>query len=179
MITNRSEILSYHLPRWRELPELDLYMDQIISLIDKYLSIFAPEDPDDKLMTPTMINNYVKQRMVSAPVAKKYDRPKVAFFLILAMLKRVMSISELARLKGFVLETYTPQEAYDLFCQELESAIQYVFGDSSDGRATLPAASADNRDQHGAIRAASVAFANKFYVQTILSSQEPTDGNDK
>ena len=171
MIADKNQILTYHLPRWKELPELDLYMDQIISIIDKYLSIFAPED---KLMTPTMINNYVKQRMVSAPVAKKYDRSKVAFFLILALLKRVMSISELAQLKAYILTAYSFEQAYDTFCQEIETAIHYVFGDHNLESTPL---SPENPDQHSAIRAASVAFANKFYIQTLLSKTTEPDSN--
>lgn len=174
MIADKNQILTYHLPRWKELPELDLYMDQIISIIDKYLSIFAPEDPEDKLMTPTMINNYVKQRMVSAPVAKKYDRPKVAFFLILALLKRVMSISELAQLKDYILTAYSFDQAYDTFCEEIETAIQYVFGDHSVESAPL---SPENPDQHSAIRATSVAFANKFYIQALLTKTTEPDYN--
>ena len=166
MVTDTSAIMNYHFPRWQELPELDLYMDQIISIIDRYLSIFSPEDPEDKLMTPTMINNYVKQRMVSAPVSKKYDRPKVAFFLILALLKRVMSISELAELKRIVLEAYPAEEAYNLSCSELESAVHYVFGQETSAISPVP--QGERNKEHSAVRAAAVAFANKFYLQQLL-----------
>ena len=174
MITDNNQILTYHLPRWKELPELDLYMDQIISIIDKYLSIFSPEDPEDKLMTPTMINNYVKQRIVSAPVGKKYDRPKVAFFLILALLKRVMSISELAQLKEYILTAYSFDLAYDTFCDEIENAISYLFTGKDMDASPI---SLECPDQHSAIRAASVAFANKFYIQTLLSKKAEPETN--
>ncbi len=166
MVTDKSEIMNYHLPRWHELPELDLYMDQIISIIDKYLSIFRPEDPEDKLMTPAMINNYVKQRLVSPPAGKKYDRPKVAFFLVTALLKRVMSFSELAELKGMELEAYSPEEVYNLFCSELESAIHYVFGGGVNPISPVP--QGEHIKEHSAVRAAAVAFANKFYLQQLL-----------
>ena len=109
MTPDNDIILSYRLPRWNDLPELDLYMDQVISVIDKYLAPFAPASPDDRMITPTMINNYVKQKMIAAPVGKKYDRSKVAFLMIMALLKRVMSMSELAALKRFVLDMYTYQ----------------------------------------------------------------------
>ncbi len=164
MITDKDQILNYHLPRWNELPELDLYMDQVISIIDKYLAPFAPASPDERLITPTMINNYVKQHMVAAPSGKKYDRSKVAFFMIIALLKRVMSMSELASLKKFVIDPYTYQEAYDLFCSELETAIRAVFSG-----AKMPSEDAlSDSDEYNALRAIAVAFATKFYVQTIL-----------
>lgn len=176
MVTDKNTILSYHLPRWKELPELDLYMDQIICIIDRYLNIFAPEDPEDKLMTPTMINNYVKQRVVTPPVSKKYDRPKVAFFLILALLKRVMSISELAQLKKYVLDAYSQEEAYDIFCVEIEASISCVFGGKSNA---LPVVSDDKISHHSAIRAASMAFANKFYIQTLLCEKTDTESTSE
>ena len=46
------------LPSWESLPQLDLYMDQVIVLMERYLALFS--DGKDKLITPSMINNYVK-----------------------------------------------------------------------------------------------------------------------
>ncbi len=50
---------------WERLPELDLYMDQVITLMDKQLTPFTT-DGSDKLLTPSMINNYVKGRGAAA-----------------------------------------------------------------------------------------------------------------
>jgi len=52
----------YHLPTWDELPTIELYMDQVIILLSNYLGIFSAVSNDDKIITPTMINNYVKQK---------------------------------------------------------------------------------------------------------------------
>ena len=48
----------FHMPRWNDLPEIDLYMDQVISVTDKYLGALCTTD--DPILTPSMINNYVK-----------------------------------------------------------------------------------------------------------------------
>ena len=45
------------LPTWNELPDIEVYMDQVITLINKYIGGFAPDG--DTLLTPSMINNYV------------------------------------------------------------------------------------------------------------------------
>ena len=77
-----------HILRWQELPDFDLYMDQVIGLIEKSLS-FLKLDEDDKIVTSTMINNYVKAKLVSPPIKKKYSREHVAYFTVICFLKRV------------------------------------------------------------------------------------------
>ena len=63
---------SLHFPRWQELPEFELYMDQVIALAEKYLSVLTP---DHKVpITPSMINNYVKSGALPPPKNKKYNR---------------------------------------------------------------------------------------------------------
>ena len=49
-----SKIANHSLPKWNDLPELDLYMDQVIALMEKYLADIST--PDSKLITPSMIN---------------------------------------------------------------------------------------------------------------------------
>ncbi|MBQ1186610.1 MAG: DUF1836 domain-containing protein, partial [Clostridia bacterium] len=52
-------VKGFHLPRTSELPELDFYMDQVVSIMEKYLFLLSV-DQDSKFITPAMINNYVK-----------------------------------------------------------------------------------------------------------------------
>ena len=65
------------LPRWEELPDMDLYMDQVVTLLNEYLKPFHAKD-QEKMVTSTMINNYVKHGIVSPPVKKKYTKNHVA-----------------------------------------------------------------------------------------------------
>ena len=64
------------LPSWESLPQLDLYMDQVMVLMERYLALFS--DGKDKLITPSMINNYVKLGLIPPPVKKKYSREHLA-----------------------------------------------------------------------------------------------------
>ena len=57
---------------YKDLPDIDLYMDQVVTFLDKQLSIFQTSSLD-KQITSSMINNYVKGEVVSAPIAKKYN----------------------------------------------------------------------------------------------------------
>ena len=67
------EIISnFHLPRWNELPTIDLYIDQLVSLLEQYLSGYITNDneKDDKIITKTMINNYVKHNVLNLLLIK-------------------------------------------------------------------------------------------------------------
>lgn len=59
------QVMDYRLPRWKELPEFDIYMDQLITLVRKYLSVLFEEE--DAVITSSMINNYVKAGLIPKP----------------------------------------------------------------------------------------------------------------
>ena len=67
------DIMQYHCPRWNELPEIELYIDQVIYILESNLSIFNKHS-DTPLITSSMINNYVKQHILKPPTKKKYNR---------------------------------------------------------------------------------------------------------
>lgn len=62
----------FNMPRWDDLPEIDLYMDQVISVTDKLLSSLSVEDTP--ILTPSMINNYVKKQNNSSPCKEKIQQ---------------------------------------------------------------------------------------------------------
>ena len=70
-----------HIPRWNELPSLDLYMDQIVTYIDDSLAPLAGVTGTVPV-TKSMVNNYVKARIVSPPVNKKYPKVSVAMIIV-------------------------------------------------------------------------------------------------
>ena len=119
-------LLNYHLPRFNELPEIELYIDQVICVLQKNLSIFAKNE-DTPAITSSMINNYVKQDVMKAPVKKKYDRSHIAHLLVIYILKRSMSISEIKESIEIMEKKYSIEEAYNMFCEELEKALKYTF----------------------------------------------------
>lgn len=81
------------LPQWEELPDLELYMDQVLSLVGRYLPA-----GEDKGLTASMVNNYVKQKVLPPPVNKRYGRGHLAALLMLCTLKTVMPISAVQQL---------------------------------------------------------------------------------
>lgn len=88
---------------WNELPDINLYMDQVIGLLSEKLSFFAEDE--DKLLTKSMINNYVKSGLISHPEKKKYTKEQLAQLIVISMLKQVLSIPDLQLLLEGVSDT--------------------------------------------------------------------------
>ena len=162
------EILEFHCPRYNELPGLDLYMDQVLSVIEEVMKPFHPEE---KAMTSSMVNNYVKQKIVTPPVNKKY-RKHIAYLLVVCILKRIFSISDICRLITLQIETYPLEKAYDFFCEELERALKTAFlGENT--------AAVDVRDEAALLRSVALCFAQKVRVQKYLEYRALLDSEEE
>jgi len=83
----------FELPSWQELPNIYLYMDQVLTYIDKELEPCIVDDQDK--LTGSMINNYVKGGVIPSPNSKKYSRSHIAYLLAINSLKQVISISDI------------------------------------------------------------------------------------
>lgn len=116
------EIQARTLPRWDDLPDFDLYMDQVISLMERYLG--APANPADKGLTASMVNNYVKTGMVPAPKKKRYGRLQLACLIVICALKPVLPLSVIKGILGDNLGQDNAAELYDRFCERFEAAEQ-------------------------------------------------------
>lgn len=157
------EITKFHIPRWNELPNIDLYLDQLVCLLEQYLSnyIKSENEKDEKIITKTMINNYVKHNVMKAPINKKYNKEHIAYLFVICILKQVYSINDIAQLIKLAIKTTSASTAYDQFCNELEKAINVTF------------ARKEYEDKHYITKEAYIlrnvvqAFANKLYVKRV------------
>lgn len=153
------EIMEFHCPRYDELPGIDLYMDQVLSVIEDALRVFSL---GEKMLTSSMVNNYVKQKIVSPPVNKKYSRKHLAYLMVVCILKKVFSISEICRMITMQMESHPLETTYDLFCQAMEQALRTAFvGDPMDEMQ-------DKGQEAELLRSAVLSFAQKVRVQKYL-----------
>ena len=88
---------SYQLPRWELLPDLGLYMEQVVTLLKTYLS-YLPAEEADPVITPAAINNYVRKKIMPMPVKKKYYRSHIAYLVMICTLKQSLTIPTLSEL---------------------------------------------------------------------------------
>ena len=87
-----------------EIPDLDLYMDQVITLFENKLSNGKRFD-DDKLLTKTMINNYAKDKLLQPITNKKYSRENILLLILIYNLKQSLSISDIKTLLYEIKDT--------------------------------------------------------------------------
>ena len=100
---------AFHCPRWEELPDMDLYMDQVVTLLNEYLKPFHAKD-QEKMVTSTMINNYVKHGIVSPPVKKKYSREHILLLIFIYYYKGILSISDIQTVLKPVTDSFFGKE---------------------------------------------------------------------
>lgn len=79
----------------KDIPNIDLYMDQVTTFMDSVLSDYK-RYPDDKVLTKTMINNYAKAKIFPPPVKKKYTKNHLILLIIIYHLKTVLSIHDIS-----------------------------------------------------------------------------------
>ena len=80
-----------------DIPDIDLYMDQVTTFMETKLSSFK-RNHDDKVLTKTMINNYAKAKLFPPPIKKKYNKNHIMMLIIIYHLKSMLSINDINKL---------------------------------------------------------------------------------
>lgn len=107
---------------WEQLPDLGLYMDQVITFLERHLSsLFLATEAEGRILTPAMINNYVKQRVIPRPNGKKYEREHLAALLMVCALKQVLPIDAVTRL--IAAQSGDMRARYETFCAQQSLAL--------------------------------------------------------
>ena len=110
---------AYHLPTWEQLPDMPLYMAQVVVLVNRYLDFIPRNDKETTQATPSVVNNYVRLRLMPAPVRKRYDRVHLAYLIIICTLKQTMSIAEIAKLLRSDRTLEEVEAYYNRFCEKI------------------------------------------------------------
>lgn len=101
----------YRLPAWKEIPDIGLYMEQVIALLKSYLDYLPPELKEEQFITASTINNYVRKRVMPEPEKKKYYRRHIAYLIVICTLKHCLSIPTLQT----ILPSGLSEEALERF----------------------------------------------------------------
>jgi DNA-binding transcriptional MerR regulator len=145
------------------LPDIDLYMDQVLALSEKYFGAFS--DSNEVGITSSMLNNYVKQKVIPAPDKKRYNKEHLARFLMICILKRVLSIAKIKQLFDSLFETYTVREVYEVFSNELDCALHAL----ADNEPMAQPNSADSNIL--ALKYAVRSFAHTVFAEINMNSK--------
>ena len=151
-----ASIEHFRLPRYDEIPNVGLYLEQITKYINEYLAPF-----EDLTITASMISNYVKKGLIANPVKKQYYREQIAYLFFIAAAKSVLSLDNIALFLEMQRKTYTAQKAYDYFCMEFENVLPPVFGLKEDQESI----GMDNTDEKIMLRNTIIAISHKIYLE--------------
>ncbi|MBQ8118166.1 MAG: DUF1836 domain-containing protein [Lachnospiraceae bacterium] len=111
-----------------DIPNIDLYMDQVTTFMDSRLRDGVRNPGEDKILTKTMINNYAKNDLLPPPVKKKYSKEHVLLLIFIYYYKGIMSISDIQTLLQPITEKYFQKNDQ----LSLEDIYEEVFGMEKD-----------------------------------------------
>ena len=104
---------------WDELPDIALYMDQVISYMPRQIIRFD----EGEQITSAMVNNYIKDGVVPRADGKRYGRAHIGFLTAVCTMKKVLSVSQIKTLFDAVPDGSDPQVLYGYFTKALDQAL--------------------------------------------------------
>lgn len=152
----RQAAANFQLPRYHEIPNVGLYLEQVTKYISEYLSPLQ-----EGCITGSMISNYVKKGLVANPIKKQYSREQIAYLIFIALAKNILSLDNLAQFIQLQKQTYPSEQAYNYFCNELENMLQVVFG----LKATPDDVGTDSTDAKVMLRNTIIAVTHKIFLE--------------
>lgn len=157
----QNSINGFSLPRYNDIPNVGLYLEQVVKYISEYL-----EPLENFSLTSSMVSNYVKKGLVENPIKKQYNREQIARLFFIAVAKNVLTMEDIRLLFEMQHETYEPKRAYDYFCNEFENVLQFVFG----LKESLDTVGTDSNDTKTMLRNTIIAVAYKVYLDKYLAA---------
>lgn len=113
----------YRLPTWDGLPDMELYIDQVVTLVGKYLDLI-PHDERNPIVTPSTINNYVRLKVMPAPVRKRYGRRHLAYAIMICTMKQSLTLTEIQKVLPGDMDDEQTCRVYNDFATRVTATAQ-------------------------------------------------------
>lgn len=154
----QDSVSSFALPEYNEIPDVGLFLDQVVRYTAKYTDAAALTP-----LTGSMISNYVKKKVIPNPIKKLYDRDQIACLLFIAFTKSVIQIEDMAFLFRIQQDINSTEDAYGYFRQQMLSSIGQVFG--------LPAQQPEQPDfdHHNMLKNICIASSHEIYLDHCMA----------
>ena len=115
----------FRLPAWEEIPDIGLYMEQVVTLLREYLDYLPPELKEEEAVTAAAINNYVRTRVMPGPQKKRYYRVHLAYLIMICTLKQGLSISLVQKLLPVGLPPEEVRRIHSRYAERHRVTAQY------------------------------------------------------
>ena len=151
--------------QWHELPDIALYMDQIISYMPRQLIHFDEREA----LTSAMVNNYIKDGLVPRAAGKRYGPIHLGYLTAVCALKKVLSVRDIGiLLRAGEERNKTPEELYRYFCGALDEAL-------NDTAAAIDGEAGQENLARMALDLALRSYANQLACARILEILQPPE----
>lgn len=114
---------NFRLPRFNEITNVGLYLEQTTKFINQSLSLLNQPE-----ITTSMISNYVKLKLIPNPQKKQYSNNHIALLILISLAKTVISLDDIRYLLTIQSDNFAQEKTYDLFCEEFEAYLKAIFG---------------------------------------------------
>ncbi|MBR2715682.1 MAG: DUF1836 domain-containing protein [Ruminococcus sp.] len=148
------------MPRFNEIPDVGLYLEQTTKYINTYLEPIGFE------ITSSMIRNYVKMGLVKNPEQKQYFVDHIGHLIAITVLKNVISLENISVLFVNQQKVYSDPVAYDYFCMELENMLSFQFGLKDSVDKIGNSSSVEKK----MLRSAIIAVSHIIYLESCFSN---------
>ena len=164
-------ITDYHLPEWDSIPDLGLYMDQVVVLLAQYLN-FIPAMPGGKesFVTSSTINNYVRLKIMPAPEKRKYHRIHIAYLIMILTMKQSLSISDVQKVIPPDSSEEEVRAVYDDYSEKFRRLALFFNQQVQTGAEGIrtPGQSGDNAVELLVIESALIAGFSKILAEKLI-----------
>ncbi len=161
----RIEIQDFHFPAYNEIPDVGLYLKQVVRYLNDTLNPYF-----DIAITDTMISNYVKLHLVPGAVKKLYYRDHIALFLFIILSKSMVSLDHIQTLLKLQQEQYETKDAYIRFVTAFEKILRNIYGAEKE-----PLSEPEDSYQK-LVKNVIIGIVQKYYIETCFRELDRIDG---
>ena len=157
---------------WELIPDIDLYMDQVISYMTRQ-HIGLEMDDEEETLTSAMINNYIKSGLLPRAKGKRYSREHIGYLTAICLLKQVLSVTETGTLLSNQMDHRDIKDFYKNYNQVLDEEYNKVAG-------CIKKNASEEELAQIALKLAVSSYAQKLACKEILRAITPEnkDKND-
>ncbi len=159
----RNTLQEFTLPAYREIPNVGLYLDQVV----KYINSFFVDFPEMQI-TGSMVSNYVKKKLVSSPVRKTYNKDQIASLIFISSAKTVISLEHIR----ICLKTESifacAEQSYDTFANSMQDMLHEFYGKKETGV-----------EERNALLNIVTAIAHKMYLERYFEELKACNEPEK
>lgn len=168
------------LPSWEDLPTLELYMDQVVALLNSYLGFLPKEVGMDAVVTAAAVNNYVRKKIIPPPSKKRYSRIHLAYLLMLCSLKHSVSIAYIQQMIPLTLTEDEVHNIYNAFvAQHRRTTLYFVEQVNRQASQILAEGESDDAGVSNIATAfAVVSGLSRMATEKLILMQEPQNNQE-